>query len=435
MNKVKPSLKIKSMPLSLKQRAMQYVADYNGSSIEEFKSVLPIQYKGVNYVMVSREVKDKINTTQYAELMKLKQYVGVKGIPVLENFSSSLSPYSIKRAMKRQLANSTLYKSRSLIEVNGDKFSMLFSTSDDMSSIGDRIKREWAYSPAGKKAEKRYTQKNTYKRNKRLFGDVHSQMSGLVHQEGGLYLRAYTEKMTRILDTNKTPMTTERHLGIELEFLMPKDNKVNIKAALLASPFANMLTLTRDGSVTSNSTIDGAELKICAPISKMIACVSEVTKILAVNGCSVDKSCGLHVHLDARNDDVRAMFDKLLDQQSTLFALVPSSRRDNQYCRPTARKDFCKGSRYKTINSLSFRKYKTLEVRLHGGTIDPNKIINWITLLTTIAYNTQEITQSRSVKTLLAKLPFGEPLKEWYLERAVKFGKHGSVNHDSSDNN
>jgi hypothetical protein len=101
-------------------------------------------------------------------------------------------------------------------------------------------------------------------------------------------------------------------------------------------------------------------------------------KVLA--DCAVNKTCGLHVHLDMRGrteNEVWLLARKLNKWLYALREFVPESRRNNRYCRfGVSRTD-----RYHAVNFTSFSKYGTLEVRLHSGTVDYAKIIAWIRLL------------------------------------------------------
>jgi hypothetical protein len=61
-----------------------------------------------------------------------------------------------------------------------------------------------------------------------------------------------------------------------------------------------------------------------------------------------------------------------------LKEFVPESRRNNNdYCALS----FSETNRYRAVNFTAFRKFKTLEIRLHSGTVDYTKIIAWIRLL------------------------------------------------------
>ena len=107
----------------------------------------------------------------------------------------------------------------------------------------------------------------------------------------------------------------------------------------------------------------------------------------------VDKSCGLHVHVDARHLgkngllDAAATYDKLMELSKHLKALCPPSRRSNKYCqwrnnrigsatfeRPS------NGLRYAAINFEAFAEHGTIEFRCQAGSINVHKIEMWALL-------------------------------------------------------
>ena len=109
----------------------------------------------------------------------------------------------------------------------------------------------------------------------------------------------------------------------------------------------------------------------------------------------VNKTCGLHIHLDCRNLTRSATITRGKRLESALpwlFQIVPPSRRwsrqpgekypegrENQYCLPL----FEEGSKYAAINMSAYRSggRKTIEVRVHSSSLNPDKIVNWIELL------------------------------------------------------
>ena len=121
-------------------------------------------------------------------------------------------------------------------------------------------------------------------------------------------------------------------------------------------------------------------------------------------GAKVDKNCGLHVHHDINDLDVKqianiyALYIKL---EGTMDSLVPQSRRgnNNQYCESLYKhsnpeyvlnrlkkietiQDIYSiyPSRYVKLNIRSYVKYGTIEFRQHSGTTEFQKIYNWILL-------------------------------------------------------
>lgn len=119
-----------------------------------------------------------------------------------------------------------------------------------------------------------------------------------------------------------------------------------------------------------------------------------------MRGCEVSKACGFHLHLDASDLGPGQLWAVVMGYRLTQrrwFGLVPPSRRRNRYCRRMTlspaeilecdRNGIGLGTfvgyrgsdyRYKWFNVMSFGKQRTLEVRLHSGTMDKRKIVNWI---------------------------------------------------------
>jgi hypothetical protein len=68
--------------------------------------------------------------------------------------------------------------------------------------------------------------------------------------------------------------------------------------------------------------------------------ITEICDALAQDGATVNQSCGLHVHVDARDFghyEVRRLLRIYAYVEDELFDVVAQSRRDNQYCMPCGR--------------------------------------------------------------------------------------------------
>jgi hypothetical protein len=419
---ISKALKINHVQKIIYKNEAFYTVSSSMPSDESLKNSIKTKY------LLSKEVKEKLfktneNDTRFVSVLASLNPARIKG-----QMCSYL--YDFHNANKGQPLRTLYY-----IKNNEVK---RYSTSIALDEVPSAIQSLWDRTVSGQKARERRMQREVDSNVRRIYGDVLGTKVGGVYTESGLFLRAYQEKLNRILQTSKKPMTKEKHFGVELEFIMPLENKKNIENLLRESEYRNYFCLGKDGSVYSDDEHEGAELRICVPESKSEECINFVSKVLMSNGANVDKTCGLHVHLDARNFDAETIFNNLLGQQAALFQLVPKSRRDNQYCRHTAKKDFNlrgRGDRYKAINSLSFVKYQTIEVRLHSGSVEATKINCWIKLLNAIAYNTEAITRSRTVKTMLDKINLSDDVKAYLLGRAEKFKTHGAVVVSDDENN
>jgi hypothetical protein len=357
---------------------------------------------------------------------------------------------TVAKKRKKTLLNNLIQENRNReqLTILSEKFSILeywserdgyiFNSHDHYSEVLKRLfkymKNNWRETAAGKKAWDRERKRQlfeNYSISRPSLYDFHFEKSGGVYLQEKTILGIYRAKINNILKVTKKPMTMERHIGVELEASIPRKNLESLTDSLRLSVYRHYLALGTDGSVTSNDKFEGSELRICAPTSKIKEVVSFVSAALIKAQAKVDKSCGMHVHLDARPNtgaNAKNMFERLVDQQFALFQVVPSSRRSNRYCKYTKKDDWRGTDRYKAVNPLSFKKYNTIEVRMHSGTVDANKIIPWINLLEAIAYSTADISTSRAPHTMLEKFNLDKSTIDYFNARADLFKNGREVN-------
>lgn len=152
-----------------------------------------------------------------------------------------------------------------------------------------------------------------------------------------------------------------------------------------------------------------------------------VCSVLNANGVKIDKTCGLHVHQDAHDltiENFRKIFGIYLKFEGTFDSMMPESRRlsNNTYCDSIRREsrygnsaditdkaqiqkmlDLIKGcasiqqisnlysrDRYHKLNIESYVRHGTIEFRQHSGTIDYDKIFNWIVITNIIVEKSKE---------------------------------------------
>jgi hypothetical protein len=111
------------------------------------------------------------------------------------------------------------------------------------------------------------------------------------------------------------------------------------------------------------------------------------------NGFSVDSSCGLHVHFDMRSEDtdsIKAIACAMLPTYEVWKAFVEEGRHSNHYCHAScadlgevyAVEDFHawgnRRRRYEWLNFVAYPEHRSLEVRLHHGSLNAQEINNWI---------------------------------------------------------
>lgn len=238
------------------------------------------------------------------------------------------------------------------------------------------------------------------------------------------WLRSEIERLTAT--TTLTPVMDDLELlstmtfGVELEFLLPNiisragmAERISRTGISCGAESYNHITssywkITTDNSLSGGR--DGSGAEIVSPVLRGAAGFDQliqVCTILKANGARVNKSCGLHVHVGARDWQV-SQFKNLVmlyaGGQGVIDTFMAPSRRGsaNGFCQPisvnytrlnsattvdeVARSfgqfpgsDHTRGSaRYKKLNFMSFWQHGTVEFRHHQGTVEPDKTLQWV---------------------------------------------------------
>lgn len=135
-----------------------------------------------------------------------------------------------------------------------------------------------------------------------------------------------------------------------------------------------------------------------------IAQVKAIAAALVAAGASVDKQCGLHVHVGANDltaSDIMNCMKRYAAHETAIDAFMPFSRREtnSMYCQPVrsalgyiqsrmstgtlegvSARALCElhNERYYKLNVSAFLRHGTLEFRQHSGTVSGMKMENWI---------------------------------------------------------
>ena len=234
--------------------------------------------------------------------------------------------------------------------------------------------------------------------------------------------------------------------GIEVEFA---DLSISRATAALNDAGIRGCTVVPDGT----PGVDGeVVLPPLAPCDFAWDYVKSVCRALETAGARVNSKCGLHVHIgnapliESANatrfcgDSIRVKsetgryvvgqyFDEPMDfvavqdimyrytrQQSTINTMFPRSRTDNRYCAPLS---LARIENATTIRELTFGKFTTvnletwargtIEFRQASGTVEADKIINWVKFLLNLVdhTNTARVTSgSRTIVTNTPEQPF-----------------------------
>lgn len=199
-----------------------------------------------------------------------------------------------------------------------------------------------------------------------------------------------------------TATTSTRTFGIELEVV--QDVRTVYRALLNAGCNVRLEGYNHDTRphwkvVTDGSVTGGAE--VVSPVLTGDEGIQEARKIaqaLTDAGITVDRRCGFHVHIgggDLTADNLKALIKRYAAFEAEIDGFMPRSRRgtSNYYCRPM--QDHAQavdrmntqdatavarglGDRYRKLNVQSLWRQGTVEFRHHSGTVDPDKIENWV---------------------------------------------------------
>lgn len=140
-------------------------------------------------------------------------------------------------------------------------------------------------------------------------------------------------------------------------------------------------------------------------------------------GCTVNKSCGFHVHHGASNMSIEArkdVFRYYRRAEAVIDTIVSPSRRGNanRFCQSLL--NYSEGqfpsTRYTKVNAEAFARHGTIEFRQHQGTINYQKMSNWIRL-------TQAIMTYASILRGETVGDLDTMLKQLHLEQYKEFFK------------
>lgn len=229
----------------------------------------------------------------------------------------------------------------------------------------------------------------------------------------------------------KYPSDDGRYVGIEMEIISKLDHNA-ICHAIAKADLESYVNVKDDGSIHRTSAHPHThELAILAKEKDIPRIIKSVCKILHGN-TSVNKSCGLHVHLDMRNRNVDVAYTNLFSAQALLYAMCPKTRLENSFCKPTnayrKMNDASRTSdRYLGINAASFHKHKTIEIRIHSGTVNAFKIINWVKLLVQIADKPDTVVETarvwRNYKDVKGVIGLRGMLEKYVASRIEEFSE------------
>lgn len=266
------------------------------------------------------------------------------------------------------------------------------------------------------------------------YGQVQNVYTKMI-QEGIIERIGRTIARPAEIPTN-TIITTrafEKQFGIELECY-------NVSQHTLKSKLIDFgINCTIEGynhttrnhwKIVSDSSIRGTQaLELVSPIlqgEEGIAELMKVCKVLKKCGAKVNRSCGTHIHINARNfsiDQWKRIYINYARLENVIDKIMPSSRRGNtnQYCKGFSNisnyesrintattldgiaRGIFNGSRFWKVNPQSYSRHNTVEFRQHSGTTDFIKLATWIRFLSNLVdYSENNLVTDRTLDGLRA---------------------------------
>lgn len=247
--------------------------------------------------------------------------------------------------------------------------------------------------------EKRAALKKPVEEVRTMLGFKYKMTGGVFLKTGTIITLPDTVDQTARIRQSKSPHAQMKanYIGVELELisLLPREE---LEKEFIKAKLAGVVNIKSDGSIKTeqdrgtpqytNEVTLLCRQDMVKDVLGRVCAVLNSSKI----GAFVNNSCGLHVHLDARNRKPEVMYHNLFKALPMLSGMVPKCRTvsggvENTYCKINKDPKFNAGSgvdRYQALNPTAFTKYKTIEVRLHSGSTNAAKIINWVNILTNI---------------------------------------------------
>ncbi|QNF34342.1 amidoligase family protein [Adhaeribacter swui] len=204
----------------------------------------------------------------------------------------------------------------------------------------------------------------------------------------------------------------------------------------------NHWKIVTDASLTGSNTFE-----LVSPVLRGEAGLEQVEKVCkALKKCNalINKSCGMHIHFGANDFELKQwknLYKNYLNYEGVIDSFMPLSRRgnNNQYCRSLmhhfrserdafaaidaardveqlSRKVTGK-SRYFKLNAESFFRHGTVEFRQHSGTIEIDKVLNWIKFLNNlIEFSKSNVSNLKNVESFST---FNQPEIVCFFQRRI----------------
>lgn len=238
---------------------------------------------------------------------------------------------------------------------------------------------------------------------------------------------------TQIVETiTFTPQTFDKEFGVEFEAY--NVNKTTLRNKLVEIGINCEISgythaTTRHWKIVSDGSLNGTNtFELVSPIlrgEQGLAEMMKVCRVLKQCNAKVNRSCGTHVHINARNftlDQWKRIYTNYSRLERVIDGFMANSRRadNNTYCKGFSRiRNFesmvntasnlsaigsiMDNTRYWKINPTSYSRHNTIEFRQHAGTTDYIKISSWIRFLSNLVdYSENYLVNERTLDSMKA---------------------------------
>ena len=201
-----------------------------------------------------------------------------------------------------------------------------------------------------------------------------------------------------------------RKFGVEIEFVGASMSHVAERlntAGITAEVESYNHTTRTHWKVTSDVSVShssGYTGELVSPILQGLEGFAELKRVCevlnSIPNLTVNRSCGLHVHLDARNmtvNECSKVFTRYANYEESIDLAMPRSRRGNaQWCNSVKSRSsqvlnketksalgnaLGYNGKYYKVNLTNIAQRGSIEFRQHSGTTEYTKISNWVKFL------------------------------------------------------
>jgi len=207
-----------------------------------------------------------------------------------------------------------------------------------------------------------------------------------------------------------------RKFGVELELTGGTVTMTALAAALTAAGVETHVesyghAVSSTWKIVSDASLNGGDnmMELVSPIlegSDGLSTIKRVCKVVNQLGVTVNNSCGLHVHVDARGSSVLNVANLLrlwAKYEAASFDCLAPSRRNSRWAKTIFNGDLSESyariaravreargasvesfiwrfatDRYLSLNLTSYMRHGSVEFRAHQGTTDADKICAWV---------------------------------------------------------